>query len=147
MLQSALVGGLIGAGVVAVMAVLVWLINRGKTGAEYLQAMPSRKLRFTTETPPDKIMAALASGVPEAKATLMQTDEKTARLVLASPMSLATWGFWYPIHITPAPGGGSQVDVGITSRGFQWGPLVTKAHKNFIAMVQARVGGTPPAKP
>lgn len=142
-----LAGAVIGATVAAVMMIAVWLINRGKTGVEYLQNMSSRVLRFTTETPPDKIMASLAGGVPEAKATLMQTDEKTSRLVLASPISLATWGFWYPIHITPAPGGGSQVDVGIASRGMQWGPLVTKAHKNFIAMVQARTGGTPPVKP
>lgn len=140
MLNSALVGALIGGTVAVVMMIVVFLINRGKTGTEYLTKMPRRVLTFTTPASPDKVMAAFAGGMPEAKAKLMQTDDTNKRLVLASPMSLATWGFWYPMHITARADGGSDVAVGIASRGMQWGPLVTQAHKNFVAMAEAKAG-------
>jgi hypothetical protein len=59
-------------------------------------------------------------------------DPASKRLVLSSSPSLFTWGFLYPIHIRDYTGGGSHIEIGIRSRVFQAGPLVTRAHARLV---------------
>jgi hypothetical protein len=70
-------------------------------------------------------------------------DDEDARakiLVLSSPPTFATWGFLYPVVVTPAAGGGSRIQIGITSRFIQFGPLVTRAHANARHAIENTVG-------
>lgn len=137
-----LVGAVIGATVALVMMLVVYISNRGKTGSEYLQKMTRRVMHVSTPKSPDEVLAALAGGIPALKAAPSATDPNTKRVVLATPMSFATWGFWFPVHVSAQANGVTILDIGITSRGFQWGPLVTQAHRNFANAVAAQVGGT-----
>jgi hypothetical protein len=59
-------------------------------------------------------------------------DPASKRLVLSSSPSLFTWGFLYPINIRDYAGGGSHIEVGIRSKVFQAGPLVTRAHQRCL---------------
>jgi hypothetical protein len=67
-------------------------------------------------------------------------DPEHRILVLSSPPTFATWGFLYPIVITPDGSGGSQIQLGITSRFIQFGPLVTKWHNKLRDEVQHLLG-------
>ena len=55
-------------------------------------------------------------------------DPATRQLVLSSPVTLFTWGFFYPVAVHPHGTAGSRIEIGIQSRLFQWGRLVTHAH-------------------
>ena len=67
-------------------------------------------------------------------------DANRTLLVLSSPPTFATWGFLYPIMIVPSATGGSQIDIGISSRFIQFGPLVTKWHNKMRDEVEQLLG-------
>lgn len=67
-------------------------------------------------------------------------DDKDANkkiIVLSSPVSFATWGFLYPVFLHPANANGTRIELGIQSKFFQMGPLVTRAHDECEAAIRA----------
>ncbi len=60
------------------------------------------------------------------------------RRLLASPVSFFSWGFLYPVFIH-AHGSGSRIEVGIQSKFFQIGPVVTKWHRDCVAAIEQAV--------
>ena len=59
------------------------------------------------------------------KYKLDDEDPSQRILVFSSNPSLFSWGFFYPVVITPTAGGGSEVRVDIQSRFIQFGPVVS----------------------
>ena len=57
-------------------------------------------------------------------------------VILSSPVSFGSWGFFYPVHVH-AEGSGSRIVVGISSKVFQIGPLVTRAHNRCVEAIEA----------
>ncbi|WP_208325965.1 hypothetical protein, partial [Amycolatopsis arida] len=45
-----------------------------------------------------------------------------------------TWGFFYPVVVS-AEGTGARVEIGIKPKVFQYGPLVTRAHRKLAHAV------------
>lgn len=62
-------------------------------------------------------------------------DPSSNILVLASPVTLFTWGFLYPVFLH-ADGGGTRIEIGCHSKFIQMGPLVTKAHNQCVAAIE-----------
>lgn len=62
-------------------------------------------------------------------------------VVLTTKPTFATWGFFYPVHITESAGG-STVTVGIRSRLVQFGPLVRSAHPQCEAAIEQQLVGS-----
>lgn len=56
-------------------------------------------------------------------------------VILSTSPTLVTWGFFFPVVIQPA-GNGARIEIGIQSRLFQWGPVVTHAHKRCAAEIE-----------
>ncbi len=139
-MDSMLTGAIIGGAIGLIYAGLVMLKARNAKGARYLKQMTRRVIRLDAPFPPDVAMARLAGGVDGHPAVLEATDPATHRVVFTDKMTLTTFGFFYPIHISAAPGGGAELEIGIVSRGNQWGPLVTKAHQIFVAAVSRTLG-------
>lgn len=138
-MSGAVTGAIIGGVIGLIYALLMMLKAKNAKGSKYLTEMTSRVISFDTGLAPDAVMAALAGGVADRPATLEASDPATHRLVFTDKASMTTFGFFYPIHIS-ASGTGSKVDVGIVSRGNQWGPLVTKAHNVFVDGVKTTLG-------
>ncbi len=57
-------------------------------------------------------------------------------VILASGVTFASWGFFYPVHVH-AEGSGSKIVVGISSKVFQIGPVVTRAHGKCVEAIEA----------
>ncbi|MGA7733386.1 MAG: hypothetical protein WCD37_19160 [Chloroflexia bacterium] len=71
-----------------------------------------------------------------------------SRAILSTPITIFSYGFFYPIYFSVEPGGGTLVEVGIASRAIQWGPVVTHNHEKCFNMVrQAVLPYAPPSKP
>ncbi len=138
-MDGAIVGAIIGGAIGLIYAGFMMLKAKNAKGGKYLNQMTSRVLSFEAPQSPDGVMAALAGGVKGRPATLEASDPARRRLVFTDKATLTTFGFFYPIHVT-ASGGGSKIDVGIVSRGNQWGPLVTKAHNIFLDGVKTTLG-------
>ena len=138
-MDSAVTGAIIGGAIGLIYAGFMMLKAKNAKGEKYLNEMTRRVLTLETPLSPDAVLAALAGGVKDRPATLEASDPTRHRLVFTDRATMTTFGFFYPIHVT-ASGSGSKVDVGIVSRGNQWGPLVTKAHNIVLDGVKATLG-------
>lgn len=138
-MDGAVTGAIIGGAIGLIYAGFMMLKAKNAKGEKYLNEMTRRVLTLETPLSPDAVLAALAGGMKDRPATLEASDPTRHRLVFTDRATMTTFGFFYPIHVT-ASGSGSKVDVGIVSRGNQWGPLVTKAHNIFLDGVKATLG-------
>ena len=138
-MSSAWTGAILGGFIGLVYALLVMLKARNAKGSRYLTEMTRRVMSIDVPQTPDAVMAALAGGVKDRPATLEASDPAAHRLVFTDKATMTTFGFFYPIHIL-ASETGSMLDIGIVSRGNQWGPLVTKAHNIFVDGVKTTLG-------
>jgi hypothetical protein len=93
---------------------------------------------------PDAVFEALRR--PFGKYRVDDADAASHALVLSVPPSPFTWGFFFPIWITPGTGGGSVVEIGIRSKLIQIGPLVTRAHDQCVAAIEALLVHPPTAR-
>ncbi len=116
---------------VTVLAITIALVRRGHARTA---SLGGRRFEVRTAAAPAAVIALLRTlGGP------YRTDDLDADrgvLVLSSRPTLVTWGFFYPIFIH-ADGTGSRIEVGIKSRFIQLGPLVTSAHKQCVAAIEA----------
>ena len=133
MLDGALIGAVIGC-VVAGCMLLIAFARRGTVSG---QRIGGRRREVPAVAAPDAVFARLAAmGAPY---RVDDSDAGERRLVLSTRPSIASFGFFYPIEIHARPDGGSTVHVGIASKVFQYGPLVTRWHKKAEQAIAAQV--------
>jgi hypothetical protein len=102
---------------------LVAFSRRGKVSSARFD-YKAVKLRNAGE--PDAVferIRELSSMHPKYK--LDDEDPSQRILVFSSNPSLFSWGFFYPVVVTPTAGGGTEVRVDIQSRFIQFGPVVS----------------------
>ena len=143
LIQGAIIGAIVGAVVGGVFALAGYVLATASKGLRYLTAMPRRVTGYAVPQMPDVAYATLMNGVAGVNAPITAADPANRRILFAKSPGLFDWGFFYPVHITALPQGGSQIQVGIASRAFQWGPLVTKAHKAFTDATVRALGMQP----
>lgn len=66
----------------------------------------------------------------------------SSRITLGTSLTFFSYGFFYPIYLYSLPNGGTMLEVGIVSRSFQWGPVVTHNHDKCITMVRNATGAS-----
>lgn len=109
---------------------VVAFTRRGSTR----MAMPGRKQDIYSNASPAEVFAAIKRVPPPFK--IDDLDEQNKIICISSPVSFGSWGFFYPVFIAPAANGGSQITIGCTSKIFQLGPLVTRAHNKCVEAVE-----------
>lgn len=100
-------------------------------------SMPGRQESLSSPASPADVLAALKRlGAPYA---VDDADDAAKIVVLSSPVTLFSWGFFYPVYVSEA-GTGSRIVVGCSSKLFQMGPVVTNAHRKCIEAIEAALG-------
>ena len=129
--------------VVAVMSGGMSLVAYTRKGRIAKVAMTSRRIVLHTAAPPNVVFHWIAQYCPHGYA-VDDADPAHGIVLLSSKPTLTTWGFFYPVVIS-VEGTGSRVDLGIRSKLFQVGPLVTRAHQKaaytLANMTQSRIEG------
>jgi len=115
-------------------AFIVAFIRKGKVG----MAMPSRRRVVTSNAAPAEVFDRL---LRIARPYVVDdSDPRTHVIVLSRGRGLfGGWGFLFPVFIAPAPGGGSELTIGCTSKVFQVGPLVTRSHDKCVDAIEAQL--------
>lgn len=113
--------------VVVTAVMLVWAFSR--TGSVTTVRMTKRRVALHTEVPPQVVYAWLVQHCPVGY-SVEDHDPARGVVILSSRVTLFTWGFFYPA-IVYAHGTGTRVDLGIKSKMFQYGPLVTRDHRKL----------------
>jgi hypothetical protein len=133
-----------GLGIVLVFIVIGYAVAFTRKGRVGATTIGTRRQEAFIPADPPAVFARLQK--ISGRLQIDDADPATNRLVLSSSVSLFTWGFLYPIEIHPHGAGGSRVVIGIHSKVFQAGPLVTRAHSQcteeisqWLAVPAARV--------
>jgi hypothetical protein len=109
------------------------LIKRNKPNAERA-VLSARVGILQTPLARDAVFARLkAASLGRFK--LADVDERKKVLVFRSAVTSWSWGFFFPIFLTPTASG-TRLDVGIKSRLLQYGPVVTNTHREFMAELE-----------
>jgi hypothetical protein len=102
---------------------LVAFSRRGKVSSARFDY---KAIKLRTAGEPEAVfqrIRELASLHPKYK--LDDEDPAQRILVFSSNPSLFSWGFFYPVVVTPTAGGGAEVRIDIQSRFIQFGPVVS----------------------
>ena len=86
-------------------------------------------------------LAVLKAIVRYAQASIYKIeifDEDNSNLVLSDAPSLTSYGFFYPIFVR-SQGAETLVEVGIKSRSWQVGPIVTRHHDRCFNWTKAAI--------
>src|SRR4051812_34225404 len=75
--------------------------------------MPSRRRELEVPAPPAEVFAALMRIARPFSVDDSVTDKV---VILSSPVSFGSWGFFYPVFIAPGTRGGSHLTIGCTSK-------------------------------
>ena len=118
-------------------AYTISFLRKGKVAGV---SMSSRQHTISSPASPAEVFAALRLIGPPFKVD--DSDAASNILVLSSPVTLFSWGFLYPVFITPGHSG-SKIVVGCGSKLIQLGPVVTNAHNKCIAAIEAALSAAP----
>lgn len=94
----------------------------------------SRRLTITSPLAPAAVIEKLKNARWR-RIKLHDSDAARGVVVLATGMTIFSWGFFYPIFVTRG-GSGSTLEIGVKSRVFQAGPVVTNNHKAAVAEIE-----------
>jgi hypothetical protein len=79
--------------------------------------------------------ATVAERIKALGAPYSVDDSDGLVIVLSSPVTFFSWGFFYPVVIHP-DGSGSRIIVGVKSKVFQLGWVVRRAHANCVEAIE-----------
>ena len=121
---------------ILVMLVIAWRYASTRKASTAVTAKPKRLLSFTTAHPPREALQILIDKTQGSDYAIDNVDEDHCSLILSTPPTATTWGFFYPIYLTQQDDGLTLVEVGIQSKLYQVGPLVRRQHERCFAHVK-----------
>ncbi len=125
--------------VVAAVALIAigYAIAASRKGSTKSAVLGSRRMSLHTPMDPATTFARISQISGRLKVD--DGDPQAKILVLSSGITFGTWGFLYPVFIHDESGG-SRIEIGIQSKFFQYGPLVTKHHKQTVEEIAQLIG-------
>ncbi|GAA1222955.1 hypothetical protein GCM10009676_00160 [Prauserella halophila] len=126
------------AGVLIAVTVLALFAIKRK-GSIATVPMTKRRQGVRTGAPPQQVYGWITQHCPDGF-SVVDTDPGRGLVLLDSRISAATWGFFYPVLVTPEHTG-TRVEIGIKSKAVQYGPLVTRQHRKLADALAALTHG------
>ncbi|NDY92449.1 hypothetical protein [Ideonella livida] len=121
--------------VVAIFGFALWSATR--SGASYLGRRTRRQRTLEVAAPARQALQQIIRYAQAAGYKVVALQEDEGLLVLDEPLNWVSWGFFLPVRVAGLPGGLCRVEVGIRSKVFQVGPVVTRSHERFVTGLQA----------
>lgn len=119
-----------------VLVVVAWRYAAGRKAPAAMTTRPKRLLSFTTATPAREALETIVAKTRNSAYSVESIDEAQRHLILSTPPTATTWGFFYPVYLTEQADGRTLVEVGIQSKLFQMGPLVRRQHAHCLAYLK-----------
>lgn len=119
------------AGVLIAGAIVVFVVLKTNKASAKHAVLLSRIGILETPRSRDAVFALL-KGTSLGRFKVADVDDEKKVLVFQSGLTAFSWGFFFPVFLTSL-GSGTRIDAGIKSRFLQYGPIVTKTHREFMA--------------
>ena len=134
MLKSLIIG-IVVAGIYVSIKLVIGAIRNPSSA---VKNKPRRIQSFVTGMPQLAVLKAIVTYAKTSIYKIELFDESNGNLVLGDAASLTSWGFFYPVFVRPQ-GAETLVEVGIKSRSWQVGPIVTRHHDRCFNWMRAAI--------
>ena len=131
-------GWIISIVVVGIYISIKLIIGTIRNPASAVNNKPDRIQSFATGMPQLAVLKAIVRYAQTSIYKIEIFDENNGNLVLCDAASLTSYGFFYPIFVR-SRGTGTLVEVGIKSRSWQVGPIVTRHHDRCFNWMKAAI--------
>ncbi len=121
---------------ILVLLVIAWRYASTREASTAVTTKPKRLLSFTTAHTTHDVLQILIEKTQGSEYSIDSVDEEHLSLILSTPPTATTWGFFYPVYLTQQDDGRTLVEVGIQSKLYQMGPLVRRQHERCFAHVK-----------
>lgn len=117
---------------VFLVGVYVFALNRKATDA--VSTKPTRLKTLVSPLGYSDAITRLIQVAPTQGYKIEDVAPDGSRVILGTSITFFSYGFFYPVYFSVAPNG-TLVEIGIVSRAFQWGPVVTFNHDKTTTML------------
>jgi hypothetical protein len=107
-----------------------WARRRGT--AEIVGGKPKKVVSFSVALPRERVLERLKTEAARCGYGLEDASGLDVDLLLSDGVTAFSFGFFYPISLTPEGLGHTRVEIGIRSRAFQFGPVVGRHHRKCV---------------
>jgi hypothetical protein len=111
-------------------------LRKGSSAAEN---KPRRIQSFVTSNTPSSVLKTLIRFAQQSGYKIEFLDEAKGNIVLSDGASLTSYGFFYPVFLTSERESQTLVEVGIKSKVWQVGPIVSRRHDKCFNSVKAAI--------
>ena len=118
--------------VVVLMCIGIGLYARSRKAEDVLRKRPNKIIAFTVAVPPTKVIQIIREFAQNNRYSISPFSEVENRIILGEGASWTSYGFFYPVYISDKDNGSSLIEVGIKGKVMQFGPIVSKKHKNMV---------------
>jgi hypothetical protein len=115
----------------------VLFIAATRKASALLGVRTRRMLAVSTSASPEEALKTIIRFAQQSGYKVAAIQETTGQLVLEESISLMTWGFHFPVQVSQQADGITLVEVGIRSKLFQVGPIVSRTHEKCVAGIRA----------
>jgi len=138
--SSAIFIGACAGGLVAILVVVIFfVVSASRKPADVFKTKPKNLRPLVTSIPYGEAINRLLGQAPSQGYKIEEVVPDGSRVILSTPITLFSYGFFYPVYFSVQPDRSTLVEVGIASRAFQWGPVVTHNHDKCFKMVAQAV--------
>jgi hypothetical protein len=117
-----------------------YILAAMRRGSSSLGVKPNRLQAFTTPDGAQETLKAIVRFAQQAGYKIPAMDEAKGQLVLEEPASIGSitsFGFFFPVFVSRQSDGVTLVEVGIKSKLFQVGSLVSRSHEKCVTGMKA----------
>lgn len=134
-LTTSLGTAIIGAAALAVAGLFFWNLKRRRAATGV--SKPRKVQSFLVNLPPDTLIQRLRDAIEETDYQIEESVQTDGDLLLSERATATSWGFYYPVYLTPVEKHQTRVEIGIKSMAFQMGPIVRKHHRKCVEAMRA----------
>jgi hypothetical protein len=134
LMRTGIVIGIVVAGYILIKLFIGIILDPSST----VKQRPFRIKSMVTGVSTSHVLKAIVASVPVSIYKIELFDETNGNIVLGEAPSLTSYGFFYPVFVR-SEGAETRVEVGIKSKGWQVGPIVTRHHDRCFSWVRATI--------
>ena len=117
--------------IVVILVTLFLVIAEFRKPSSVLKNKPKKLFTFKVKISPDEAIKEICAFGKAYKYSVAEILPDQSRIVLGDESSLFSYGFFYPVYLTPQQDGELLFEVGIASKAIQIGPVVWQRHQKF----------------
>jgi hypothetical protein len=133
------VSGMIGLTIGLTIVGVLLIIAASRKGSHTLKRKPKRIESFGSKMPLRGTLQTIITYAQQSGYKIEFLDETHGNLVLSDAPSLTSFGFFYPVYLTPNGEAETVVEVGIKSKVWQFGPVSPRHHERCFNGMKAAI--------